>query len=142
MRAAVAWTAWLLPLVSACSAPGPPTPVRTVDELIAHEQELLGRKVTVEGLLRFGDDSHNLWSSRAAYRVVEGKYLPDDDPAWNHCIALYDLARWRTALLANDHGRVRLTGVLQRRIDVGGEVVNLSECNDLGLSIESVDVKK
>jgi hypothetical protein len=120
-------------LVSACAhTRGPPL---TVDEVIRSNPE--GEVSSVRGYLRFGDDSRNLWSSKDAYDVVKTRYVPPNDPAWDHCIALYGVERWRRELLARDKSYVVITGVIHRYPSKEGDI-SLGSCSDLGVTISSL----
>jgi hypothetical protein len=109
----------------------------TVDQVVVDAKDLLGHSVTVIGFLRFGDDSRNLWTDKRAYVAVsEGDPLPDD-LAWDRCLTLYNIDGWRSILLKNDERQVVVRGILQRHVRLPHEIT-LSECSELGISIESV----
>lgn len=108
----------------------------TVDEMIRSNLEE-GHVVSVKGYLRFGDDSRNLWSNKDAYELVESRYTPQDDPAWNHCITLYGIEDWRKELLAKDRSYVVIAGVIHRYPSKEGDV-SVGSCSDLGISIRLI----
>jgi hypothetical protein len=107
-----------------------------VDKIINSASALQGHLVTVSGYLRFGDDSHNLWSSKGALLAVSKSYVPPDDPAWTHCIGLFDIDGWRARLLALDNSYVIITGALQSG-NLHHSEFTMNTCTDSGLSIRS-----
>ena len=142
MRSTRPWNFWLIPLLASCSTGGGHSEaVQSVDRVIANESTFIGTFVIVDGYLRFGDDSHNLWADHTAYLAVANHDPPPDDPAWSRCIALYGINGWWETLLKNNGRQVRVRGILQRHVPEPEEV-NLSECSDLGLAIKSVTRSK
>jgi hypothetical protein len=137
LRTQVACGVLMSVLLTACVTSHGDSPVHTVTQVVANESMLLGQAVTVDGYLRFGDDSHNLWTSRRSYRAVADGYRDTDDPAWKECIALFDIDGWRDVLLRYTNHKVRVIGVLHR-VPLQPDEITLSECSELGLSIKSV----
>src|SRR5580692_4573666 len=89
--------------IPACIDTGGRHEVLGVDEIIQPASESESHLVTVSGFLRFGDDSHNLWSSKEALLAISKIYVPTDDPVWSHCIGLFDIDGWRARLVALDN---------------------------------------
>jgi hypothetical protein len=123
--------------VCACVGPSDIGKPLTVDELIQSAASLEGQEVAVLGYLRFGDDSHNLWSSKEALAAVSTDYVPTDDPAWDHCISLFDFGGLRSRLLANDNRTVILIGTVRQIKLKPGELM-MSTCSEIGISVQSV----
>jgi hypothetical protein len=115
--------------------------VLSVDAIINSASAPEGDVVTVSGYLRFGDDSHNLWSSKEALLAVSKGYVPPKDPAWNHCIGLFDIDGWRSRLIDLDNSHVTITGALQSSHPHHSEFT-MNTCTDSGLSIRSVKRRK
>jgi hypothetical protein len=128
-------------VLSGCTIAPHSDGVQTVDEVVATEQALLNKPVTVRGYLRFGDDSRNLWSERDAYsaivRGLERGDLAPDDPQWHRCITLYEIREWREYLLSHTEKYVTVTGVLRLYPAKPGEI-SMGSCSDLGIEITSV----
>lgn len=131
----------VLVLLSGCAHAPRSEGVQTVDGVVAAEQSLLNKPVTVRGYLRFGDDSRNLWSTRGAYSTVVKDLsrggLPADDPKWQRCVTLYEIRQWREFLLSHTDKYVTVTGVLRRSPAQPGEI-SMGACSDLGIEITSV----
>jgi hypothetical protein len=108
-----------------------------VDSVVYSATSLEGHQVSVSGYLRFGDDSRNLWSSEAAYLSAKNGKPSARVLATGHCIALYDIEKWRDALLSNNGKNVLVDGVI-RRIPLKEGEISLSECSDLGIAIRSI----
>jgi hypothetical protein len=108
----------------------------SVDEIVRSSEE--GRTVSVRGYLRFGDDSRNLWSDEDSYDLANHRCLSPGDPAWNHCMTLYEIGRWRSQLLATDRTFVVITGVMHRYPSEEGDI-SAGACGDLGIAIRSVE---
>jgi hypothetical protein len=128
---------WAALLIASCVSGGGSYAVFNVDQVISNETTLIGRTVTVSGYLRFGDDTRNLWANKAAHDAVVDTALSPDDPAWNRCVALFDIDGWRDVLLKNDRRQILVRGILRRDPQTAGEIT-MSECSELGLSIRSV----
>jgi hypothetical protein len=111
---------------------------RSVDEIVRSATVLEGQMVSVKGYLRFGDDSRNLWSNEAAYTYVSKAYLPPGDPAWNRCIALYDINDWRDTLLSMSSQYVLISGIVRRYPARDGDLT-IDTCSDIGISIRLVE---
>jgi hypothetical protein len=126
----------LMPMWACVGARDTHKPI-TVDELIESAASLEGQEVAVSGYLRFGTDSHNLWSSREALAAVSADYVPTDDPAWDHCVSLFDFAGLRSHLLANDNRMVTLIGTIERIKLEPGDLL-MSSCSELGIAVQSV----
>src|SRR5678816_1589358 len=84
-----------------------------VDNVIQSAASLEGQRVAVSGYLRFGDDSRNLWSSKAVYLNIKNGNRPAQATS-DHCIALYDIANWRRILLSNNGKNILVEGELRR----------------------------
>lgn len=113
---------------------------QSVDDVVAHESELVGKSITVTGYLRFGDDSRNLWNSRQVYLRVANEDAQPNDPAWNRCITLYDIDGFREKLVAHNNDYVLVSGVVQRLARQEGEITT-SSCNELGISVRSLKAR-
>lgn len=122
---------------SACAQTSSAQRPQTVDEIVSSEGSLASGPVAVKGYLRFGDDSRNLWADRKAYLTVKNGDVGPDDPAWNRCITIYDIGRWRQQLLSNNNSYVIVRGVIERHPTKPGEITT-SSCSDLGISIENL----
>jgi hypothetical protein len=128
---------WSSLLLASCISGRGPSSIFTVDQVVTRETELLEKPIAVQGFLRFGDDTRNLWADKQAYVTVSEGDLDPADPAWDRCITLYDIDGWRSALLKNDGHQVVVRGTL-RRYDRKPQEITLSECSEWGLSIQSV----
>jgi len=109
----------------------------SVDDVVEHQEALIGSVVSVSGYLRFGDDTRNLWMNRETYEQISNGYVSPTDPVWSRCITLYNIGQNRNALLRRDGKEMIVTGVVQRVTHQAGDIV-IGACSDLGLSIQAV----
>jgi hypothetical protein len=110
----------------------------SVDDVVRSAGPLEGSAVVVKGYLRFGDDSRNLWESRTAYLTVSNHDVAPDDQAWTHCVTLWDIDGWRSALLEHNNRYVTISGVVRRQPLRDGEI-RIGSCSDLGVSIRGLE---
>lgn len=111
--------------------------VMTVDSVVRQELVLTGRRITVRGFLRFGDDSRNLWHSKGVLQKVSAGYVSPDDPSWDRCLSLYHTVNVRQKLLTLDNRYVAISGQLVRLKRSDGDV-STSLCSELGIRVDSI----
>ena len=99
-------------------------------DLLAAPTASEGKRVTVRGYLRFGDDARGLWQSKQAYR----DFTPRAPSA---CLTLFNAGAFRTQLLARDNSIVTLVATV-RTLHLGPDEIALGWCNDTGLMIEKI----
>jgi hypothetical protein len=126
-------------LTFACAHDRPRQQYRSVDDIVRSATILEGQTVSVKGYLRFGDDSRNLWSNKESYTYLKKDYRPPSDPAWNRCIALYDIDGWREKLLSMNNHYVLVSGIVRHYPTRDGEIT-IDTCSDLGISIGSAEL--
>jgi hypothetical protein len=125
-------------VATASCAHAPQSPrALSVDAIIRGSDNLEGKIVTLNGFLRFGDDSHNIWSDQKTLSYVENSVFYSRDPIWSRCITLFEIDGFRTNLLYLDRRYVTITGVLHRAVPVADDV-NLGSCSSLGISPRSI----
>jgi hypothetical protein len=128
-------------LVSACTHnPVKPEP-KSVDFVVQSARALEGTRVQVVGYLRFGDDTHNLWNSKAAETAVSTGYVPADDPRWSRCIALRDFGNYRSTLLRQNNHLVLITGIVNR-IPLGPDEIEIGSCSEVKISVLKVEGRR
>jgi hypothetical protein len=121
-------------LVSACTHTEPRQKPRAVDFVLNSSGALEGTTVQISGYLKFGDDMHNLWSSKSAWLAVSTREVPSDAPMWNHCITLRGIGNHRSALLKLSDHPVLITGELHR-VTLKPDEIEIGSCSEIGISV-------
>jgi hypothetical protein len=127
----------LIILETACAHTGHVQRILSVDDILRSGKTLDGQLVEVRGFVRYGDDSRNLWTSEKAYSKLAGHFVPPSDPDWNHCISLLDSGKWRKLLVQKNGSYIVISGVVRHDPRAEGDI-NFELCNELGLSIRSI----
>lgn len=99
--------------------------------------QFVGKKVTIRGYLRYGDDARGLWTSQHLYLQARDGDASPDHAIWANCIALNADNQLARRLRALNGKRVLLAGVVSIEPHNNDEVFSFS-CNDVALRVSKV----
>jgi hypothetical protein len=97
----------------------------------------IGKDITVQGYLRYGDDARGLWTSRQTYLKARNGDSGADDAIWSNCIALNADAQFVPRLKAMNDRQVTLSGVVLIERHPLDDVFSFS-CNDVTLKVGKI----
>jgi hypothetical protein len=105
----------------------------TPTQAIAHADALDGKRVRIGGVVDLGTNSRCLWDSMSEYRKRGTR--------WDHVITLSEGAGiWKRRERLN-HRFVIVEGTLRRHSN-GPDVIDLWQCNDVGVEQDSITTAK
>lgn len=113
--------------LAACARPEPGLQPQSV---LAAPADYQGKRVTVRGYLRYGDDARGLWQSAQAYRT----YSPAKP---RPCLTLFNADAFHSRLRQFADSTVTLTGTV-RTIHLQPEESARGWCSDTGMMIEKI----
>lgn len=108
-----------------------------VSEAIHLLEALGGTDVRIKGYLTFGDDKHNLWTSKDSYYFVKSNGY-DAKFVSENCITIFNYNIHRKQLINLDKKIVVVKGVISK-IERSEGAINLGSCNVIGVSISYIE---